>query len=158
MVNFVRHAATQKTNNRRVATFVNYVGRHLFAFYLANPFFIEKSDIDLRVNWNWKKVMDCLLGSRYKTGDPILFRDGVMSVLLKNLHKPAKILSLDMFCQYCRCDLPWYMAERMLWRLCAFYSESSLYECGTLERLLWLPSRVALFSPSTKLLIKNLNL
>jgi hypothetical protein len=59
MVSFVRHVATQKTNNRTVATFVIYVGRHFFAFYLPNPFIIRKSDIDLHTNWYWKAAMDC---------------------------------------------------------------------------------------------------
>jgi len=50
MVNLVRQAPTQKKKKRTVATFVNYVERHLFVFYLANPFNIKKSDIDLHVN------------------------------------------------------------------------------------------------------------
>jgi hypothetical protein len=50
MVNFVRQTATQKTNSRRVATFVNYARKYLFAFYLANPLIIKKSDTDLHVN------------------------------------------------------------------------------------------------------------
>jgi len=102
--------------------------------------------------------MDCLLGSGYETGDRTLFRGGIMAALLKNLHKPTKIFSLDMFWQYCHWELPWHMADRTLWLLWAFYSESSLYESGILERLHWLPSRVALFRPSIKLLIKDLKI
>ena len=80
--------------------------------------------------------MDCLLGSGYKTGERTLFHGAIMAILLKNLHKLAKILSLDMFWQYCHGELPWHMADRTLWRLCVFNSEISLYESGTLERLL----------------------
>ena len=64
--------------------------------------------------------MDCLLGSGYKTGDRTLFHGGIMAGLLKNLHKPAKILSLDMFWKYCHGELPWHMVDRTLWRLCVF--------------------------------------
>jgi hypothetical protein len=80
--------------------------------------------------------MNCLLGSGYKTGVRAIFHGGIMTVLLKDLHKPAKTLSLDMFWQYCHGELAWHMADRTLWHLCVFNSESSLSEYGTLERLL----------------------
>jgi hypothetical protein len=50
MVTFVRHGATQKANNRAVATSVIYVGRHFFAFYLANPFKIKNSNTALHAS------------------------------------------------------------------------------------------------------------